>query len=58
MYFAVVVPLNALMAKFKKPEDVPATAKSDDIVLLEQIRDLLAGGAETSATPVRPHPTK
>lgn len=40
VYFAVVLPYNTAMARFKKEE--PAAADPEDIALLKEIRDLLA----------------
>ena len=40
VYFFVVTPYNKAMAHFQK-EDPPAT-KTDEVLVLEQIRDLLA----------------
>ncbi len=39
IYFFVVLPVNRLMARFKGPAEAPH--KPEDIMLLEQIRDLL-----------------
>jgi large conductance mechanosensitive channel len=41
VYFFVVVPVNALMARRKSGEEPPVEAPSEDIVLLQEIRDLL-----------------
>lgn len=41
IYFFVVVPINKLRS-LRKPVDAPPAPKADDVVLLEQIRDLLA----------------
>ena len=40
VYFFVVVPYNKAMAHFKKEE--PPAATPDDVLLLQEIRDLLA----------------
>ena len=40
LYFLVVVPYNKALAHFKKEE--PPTVKPDDLLVLEEIRDLLA----------------
>lgn len=40
LYFFVVTPYNKALAHFKKTE--PPAAKPDDVLLLEEIRDLLA----------------
>jgi len=42
IYFFVVVPLNALQRR-RRNEEVPADEKPEDVALLEEIRDLLAG---------------
>ncbi len=49
IYFFVVLPLNALAARRNKGEE-PAgpAAKADDVVLLEEIRDLLASQRKQS----------
>ena len=59
VYFALVVPMNKVQerraARLAKGEVEPE-AKSEDIILLEQIRDLLSGtGPGTSSAP-RPTP--
>lgn len=41
VYFFVVVPVNALMARRKSGEEPEIQAPSEDIVLLQEIRDLL-----------------
>jgi large conductance mechanosensitive channel len=41
VYFFVVVPVNHLMARRKSGEEPPVEAPSEDIVLLQEIRDLL-----------------
>jgi large conductance mechanosensitive channel len=43
VYFLVVVPVTELMARRRRGEEPPVTAPSEDIVLLQEIRDLLAG---------------
>ena len=40
LYFLVVVPYNKALAHFKKTE--PPAVKPDDVLVLEEIRDLLA----------------
>jgi large conductance mechanosensitive channel len=40
LYFLVVTPYNKALAHYKKEE--PPAAKPDDVLLLEEIRDLLA----------------
>ena len=47
VYFFVVVPVNRLMERRKRGEEPEVEAPSEDIVLLQEIRDLLralAGG--------------
>jgi len=41
VYFVVVVPVNRLMALRKRGEEPEVAAPSEDIVLLQEIRDLL-----------------
>jgi large conductance mechanosensitive channel len=41
VYFFVVVPVNHLMARRKSGEEPEVQAPSEDIVLLQEIRDLL-----------------
>jgi len=42
IYFFVVVPLN-VMQRRRRSEEVPPEEKAEDVALLEEIRDLLAG---------------
>ncbi|UZN04237.1 large conductance mechanosensitive channel protein MscL [Cellulomonas sp. S1-8] len=42
IYFLIVLPLNALAARRKKGEEDEPAAPSEDILLLQEIRDLLA----------------
>lgn len=55
VYFVVVVPVNKLMERRKRGEEPEVEAPSEDIVLLQQIRDLLAaqggGGPVVSKEP-------
>ena len=48
LYFLVVMPLNMLAERRRRGEEPPPKAPSEDIVLLTQIRDLLA---QNSAAP-------
>jgi large conductance mechanosensitive channel len=41
VYFFVVVPVNHLMERRKRGEEPEVAAPSEDIILLQQIRDLL-----------------
>ena len=41
IYFLVIVPMQALMARVRKPADAPPAADPEDIVLLREIRDSL-----------------
>jgi large conductance mechanosensitive channel len=50
IFFVVVKPLNALAARRTRGEDPEPEAQPEDIILLTDIRDLLAQGA----TPSRP----
>ncbi|MFZ5872360.1 MAG: large conductance mechanosensitive channel protein MscL [Actinomycetota bacterium] len=42
IYFLVVTPVNRLMAMRKRGDEPEVASPSEDIVLLQQIRDLLA----------------
>ena len=42
IYFLIVVPLNSLAARRKKGEEAEPAAPAEDILLLQEIRDLLA----------------
>ncbi|WP_213008805.1 large conductance mechanosensitive channel protein MscL [Paractinoplanes toevensis] len=48
LYFLVVYPLNALAERRRRGEEPPPKSPSEDIVLLTQIRDLLAQDATAS----------
>jgi large conductance mechanosensitive channel len=48
LYFLVVMPLNVLAERRRRGEEPPPKAPSEDIVLLTQIRDLLAQNASAS----------
>jgi large conductance mechanosensitive channel len=48
LYFLVVTPLNYLAERRRRGEEPPPKAPSEDIVLLTQIRDLLAQDATAS----------
>jgi large conductance mechanosensitive channel len=48
LYFLVVMPLNVLAERRRRGEEPPPKAPSEDIVLLTQIRDLLAQDATAS----------
>jgi large conductance mechanosensitive channel len=41
VYFVVVVPVNALMERRKRGEEPEVAAPTEDILLLQEIRDLL-----------------
>ena len=41
LYFFIIVPANAAMARFKKPEETPAPAPTDEAKLLIEICDLM-----------------
>ena len=45
LYFLVVMPINWLAERRRRGEEPPPKAPSEDIVLLTQIRDLLAQNA-------------
>jgi large conductance mechanosensitive channel len=42
VYFVVVVPITRLLERRNRGEEPPVTAPTEDIVLLKEIRDLLA----------------
>ncbi|GIE03480.1 large-conductance mechanosensitive channel [Paractinoplanes durhamensis] len=48
LYFLVVMPLNYLAERRRRGEEPPPNAPSEDIVLLTQIRDLLAQNSGAS----------
>ncbi|GEL95015.1 large conductance mechanosensitive channel protein MscL [Cellulomonas composti] len=56
IYFCVVLPLNALAARRKKGEEPEPAAPAEDILLLQEIRDLLAqqGRTDLGSTPGAP----
>ena len=43
VYFLVVVPYTKVTDRFKKPQETAAEALSEQVLLLRQIRDLMAG---------------
>ena len=55
IYFFVIVPLNKLNSRRKKPEEAPAT-RAEDVVLLEEIRDLLRNQNNTNQNGPTPPP--
>ena len=54
VFFAVVKPVNALMARLKRGEEPEVEAPPQDVVLLMEIRDLLRDGGGQPGTPSRP----
>ncbi|MEU4238970.1 large conductance mechanosensitive channel protein MscL [Actinoplanes sp. NPDC026619] len=48
LYFLVVMPLNYLAERRRRGEEPPPKAPAEDIVLLTQIRDLLAQNSTTA----------
>jgi large conductance mechanosensitive channel len=50
VYFAIVLPLNAFAERRKKGFEPEPTKPGEDILLLQQIRDLLASQSPPSAT--------
>ena len=48
LYFLVVMPLNMLAERRRRGEEPPPKTPSEDILLLTQIRDLLAQNATAS----------
>jgi large conductance mechanosensitive channel len=56
IFFAVVKPVNALMARLKRGEEPEVESPPQDVVLLMEIRDLLrdGGGQPSAGTPSRP----
>jgi large conductance mechanosensitive channel len=61
VYFFVVLPLNALAARRKRGVEAEPAAPAEDILLLQEIRDLLASRSHVSGVdepgPVAPPPT-
>lgn len=49
VYFFIVTPYNKAQERFKKEE--PEAVKPDEVLLLEEIRNLLAGRAHTPQAP-------
>jgi large conductance mechanosensitive channel len=56
VFFVIVKPVNALMARLKRGEEPEVEAPPQDVVLLMEIRDLLrdGGGQPSTGTPSRP----
>ena len=54
VYFFVVVPVNRLMERRKRGEEPEVEAPSEDIVLLQEIRDLLRARGGRSGARSRP----
>ena len=56
VFFVIVRPVNALMARLKRGEEPEVEAPPQDVVLLMEIRDLLrdGGGQPSTGTPSRP----
>jgi large conductance mechanosensitive channel len=50
IYFFVVLPINKMVTRFKKPAEPEPEKKPEDIILLEQIRDLLKEKNKNSDT--------
>ncbi|PWD51952.1 large conductance mechanosensitive channel protein MscL [Serinibacter arcticus] len=46
IYFIVVLPLNTLAARRKQGEEPEPAAPAEDVILLQEIRDLLASQAK------------
>ncbi|WP_315094673.1 large conductance mechanosensitive channel protein MscL [uncultured Cellulomonas sp.] len=42
VYFFIVVPMNAMAARRKRGEEVEPVAPAEDVLVLQEIRDLLA----------------
>ena len=42
VYFFIVVPMNALAARRKRGEEIEPEAPAEDVLVLQEIRDLLA----------------
>jgi large conductance mechanosensitive channel len=51
VYFFVVVPVNKLMERRKRGEEPEVAAPSEDILLLQEIRDLLRDQRGSGGTP-------
>ncbi|ROS21843.1 large conductance mechanosensitive channel protein MscL [Cellulomonas sp. PhB150] len=61
IYFFIVLPLNALAARRKKGDEPEPAAPAEDILLLQEIRDLLASRpnpatANDTGSPATPPP--
>jgi large conductance mechanosensitive channel len=55
VFFLIVKPVNAMLARLKRGEEPEVEAPPQDVVLLMEIRDLLRDGSQPStATPSRP----
>jgi large conductance mechanosensitive channel len=55
VFFLIVKPVNAMLARLKRGEEPEVEAPPQDVVLLMEIRDLLRdGGQPSTATPSRP----
>lgn len=54
VYFLIVVPVGRLMAMRKTGEEPELAAPSEDILLLQEIRDLLRDGARPAGGPGGP----
>jgi large conductance mechanosensitive channel len=46
LYFFIILPANSLMARFKRPEETPAPALTDEAKLLIEIRDMMKAGQQ------------
>lgn len=67
VYFFIVVPMNALAARRKRGEEVEPEAPAEDVLVLQEIRDLLArnltpaiindAGAGAGTGPTTPPPS-
>jgi large conductance mechanosensitive channel len=56
VFFLIVKPVNAMLARLKRGEEPEVEAPPQDVVLLMEIRDLLrdGGGQPSTGTPSRP----
>jgi large conductance mechanosensitive channel len=46
VYFVFVLPMNKLAERRRRGEEVAEAAKAEDVILLEEIRDLLRAGQQ------------
>ncbi|MFJ2298265.1 large conductance mechanosensitive channel protein MscL [Oerskovia paurometabola] len=54
LYFVIVLPMNHLAARRKKGEEAAPAAPAEDVLVLQEIRDLLAAQNARGAGPAGP----